>query len=203
MAINSLTFRAKLDQINPDQCTRVFKELDQNIESFISAFNRRMSQQLSSRVVINVGDKLRRSINKQLEYLDCFEDLLNTLPIANIPDNILDAMAFVGSTLSFIQGFESTKQVKELFKSFNPISVIVTQMRDELQCMRDSCGQPSVVSLLDRLTIEFDTLDRLFKTNSNLNRTFSQQAKFQKKQREDKLANTIQQFIEAVNRLTC
>jgi len=92
-----------------------------------------MSQQLSSRVVINVGDRLRRSINAQLEYLDCFEDLLNTLPIANIPDNLLDAMSFVGSTLSFIQGFEGTQQVKELFRSFNPIAVIVTQMRNEIE----------------------------------------------------------------------
>jgi hypothetical protein len=196
-------FRKKLEKLDPSQCNKVSEQLDRNLEGFSAAYSRRVRQDLPARAVVSMGDRAIRSITAQLEYLDCFEDILNTLGLDKIPADILDAMATVGSALSFIQGFDGGKQVSELYKNFNPLSVIVAQMNVELKCMRDSCENPTVQSLLGRLMIDFNSLDRLFKTNANLNKSFADQAKFQKKQREDRLANAIQQFIDAIQHLSC
>ena len=57
--------------------------------------------------------------------------------------------------------------------------------------------------MIGNLTIEFDRLDKLFKSNANLNMDFAQQAKFTKKFNSNKLQDSIKQLIKSIGQVAC
>lgn len=202
-SISSLkSFRKKLDNMDTSGCYNQYPILAQNVAAFISSYNRRMAQRVSSSVVKASGERVKRSIKDQFDYLNCFEDKLNSLGLDNIPTNLLNAMSSIGSALSLIQGFD-INNLLDLFNNWDPRAVVVSQMNEKLSCMKKACSNPGVQGVLDKLHNEFQTLDRSFRTNANLNYNFSLQAKFQRKFRGNRISDAIKQFIEAVNNLTC
>jgi hypothetical protein len=196
------TFRNKLSKMNPDQCNTFFVILQQNTNSFIAAYNRRMAQRVSGNVVKASGQRLRFVIKQQLDYLDCFEEVLNELGLDNIPNWVLEGMAWVGSAMAFLQDY-NISDLKELFSNFDPRAVIAKQMEEKLACMKNACNNPGVQGIVDRLHSEFASLNKSFKTSANLNTEFSSQAKFNRQFNGNRISDTIEQFINAVNQLAC
>ena len=184
------------------ECVSSYKQLDANIGGFLSAYQKRYAFKVSNPTVINMGNRARASIKNHLVYLDCIESHLNNLGLNKLDQTLLDGMAWAGSALAFITSFSGISW-QDFIKGFNPKAALIAQMDAQLDCMKNSCSSAAVQSIITKLKLEFGVLNKLFKSNTDLNQQFTNQSRFAKQYRENRLTQAIEQFIAAVNKLTC
>lgn len=212
-AIPSLKrFKKFMQNINVGNCPDSSASLDIAINGLVSAYHQRISGRINARTLEQSGERVLYYISKQREYLDCVNkglgELLEPLGLNSLVKNkaLLNGIAAVGAVLSALQGVNiptMEEAMDYLMAQFNPRLMLVRVMKDNVLCMKNTCRNMGVSSVLTKLLGEMVSLEKLLKTNFAMTKGFAKQAKYQTKYQDNKILQIIEQLLAAAKQLSC
>lgn len=197
------SFRQKLKAMDLSNCHPASLELDVAISGFTTAYARRCANRSSASTLRYAGEKVKKAITKQREYLDCVSNALSALSPTSDP-SALNAIAAVGAGLAAMQGAGvAIDNLKNTITGFNLKSYLLKYMIEQAECMKNSCSSTGVQTMLNKLLNEMVVVQKVVNSNRTLTSDFARQAKFASKYESSKFAQLLQQFINSIQKLTC
>ena len=196
--------RKYLKRIQQSRCTFHYTEVNSAIQSVINSYYATLSGKGSSSAILQASKRLDNAVEAQLKSLECVTNAYDEAGrVFHMNSDLLAAMAALGGALALMPNGGFIKNLKAMYSSFSADKLILQQMHDELNCMKNACSNPSVNKAIDALAASLTLKQKRVAVGQDAAKQYSKLSNFSSKYKGNKFTKAVQRFVSAIQKLSC